>query len=104
MSELKDGIYEIKLVTRMADDYSGGYDIYGYATLEEMLADHPKAKRFDSTLGRDIPQALTHEERQEILEEQDACENGYLGNLNIQLRMENGQLTLAKPLYFHVGQ
>ena len=104
MSELKDGIYEIKLVVRSQNNGDGSFSIFGYTTTEEMLADHPIAEKFDYKLGGYIPKPLTQEERDEILNEENDYKNGYLSAETIQLRVENGVISLAKPLRFYAGQ
>lgn len=82
---------EIPVVTRIKDDQAGGFIIYIHKDNDEMLAE------FDDD--------LSEEEKQEILNEEDPYENGYLGTGTIVIEVnEDGTACLAKTLRFHAGQ
>lgn len=85
-------IYTVSVITRMQDNGDGGYTLYAYNSEDELIADHPKARK------------MTPELREEILTENDPYENGYIGSDTIQLKMVNGVPVLANRLSFHCGQ
>lgn len=86
--------HRIEVVTRLSDGQDGGYTMYVYNNNEEMLADHP--------LAEDGP--LTDKQRNDILNEEDPYENGYLGQDVIEVEIVDGVVKLAKGLSFHAGQ
>jgi predicted DNA-binding WGR domain protein len=97
----------INVVTRLQDNGDGGYTMYVYNNEDELIADHPKSEDFRQ--GPDgkwdyVKVKLTKEQRDEILNEEDAYENGYIGSDTIKVKIVNGVATLAEPMSFHAGQ
>lgn len=95
-------IYSVDIVTRTQDNGDGGYTIYGYNTEEEMLADHPLARKGYG--ANRVKVELTEKQKRAILTEDDPYENGYIGSETISIIVENGEVKLASPLHFHAGQ
>lgn len=62
-------IYSVDIVTRMQDNGDGGYTIYGYNTEEEMLADHPLARKGYG--ANRVKVELTEKQKRDILTEDD---------------------------------
>ena len=96
--------YKIPVVTRTQDNGDGGYTTYAYNNEDELIADHPKALRWDSKAKKEVPVELSQEERDAILNEDDAYENGYIGHSEIIVEIVDGAAKLSKPLSFHGGQ
>ena len=99
-------IYKINVVTRLQDNGDGGYTLYAYNNEDELIADHPSSTDFKEVDGKyqNVPVELTKEQRDDILNEDDPYENGYIGRDTIEVKMVNGKPVLAKPLSFHAGQ
>ena len=96
---------EIPVVTRLQDNGDGGYTMRIYNTEDELIADHPKSKKWDSEAKTYVKVELTEEERLEILDEHDPYENGYMGSNTITVEVnEDGTYKLAKSLSFSAGQ
>ena len=96
--------FTIQAVTRLQDNGDGGYTMYVYNDEEEMLADHPKARAWNSETRRTEPRELTPEERADILDENDPYDNGYIGSENIDIKVEDGVASIVGRLRFHAGQ
>ena len=84
----------IKVVTRIQDNGDGGYTTYVYNNYDELIADHPIAET----------EEITPEIRENILNEDDPYENGYIGEGTIKLTICGDEVILAEPLVFHGGQ
>lgn len=99
-------LLSIPVITRTQDNGDGGYTTYAYNNEEELIADHPKSLRWDSKKKKEVPVELSQEERDEILNEEDPYENGYIGSdtIEIEFNEETGEARLAKPLSIHAGQ
>lgn len=89
--------HTINVVTRVQDNGDGGYTMSVYNNNEEMLADHHR-----------IEEAETEEEKekikQEILNENDPYEDGYLGTDTIDIEIVDGVAKLASSISLHAGQ
>jgi len=84
----------IQVVTRLQDNGDGGYTLYAYNSDAELIADHP-----------DNDGDMSEERAQEILDEEDPYEDGYIGSDTIEVTIdENGNATLTSPLSFRAGQ
>jgi len=104
----------IPVTTRTQDNQDGGFTTFAYNNDDELIADHPKATDFRKVDGKwkDVPVKLTKKQRDDILNEDDPYENGYIGHDEIVIEidgvpahaMENIRVRLAKPLSFHAGQ
>lgn len=103
----------IPVVTRTQDNGDGGFTTYAYNNTEELLKDHPLATDFREVNGKwqNVGVELTPEQRDEILNENDPYENGYIGKDTIELEIDGiktdgvpVQIKLAKPISFHAGQ
>ncbi len=84
----------IPVTIRVQDNQDGGYTVYAYPSDEAMLADHPNN-----------PQS--EEEKNDILEENDAYENGYISHETIEIEFDpRGACppVLAKEICWGVGQ
>ena len=90
---------KFKIHLRVQNNGDGGYSIYGYNSVRELLDDHPME-------GKGPDGALTAEQRHEILSEDDPYENGYIEQADIYIDVdEDGyDVSLADRLYFHAGQ
>jgi hypothetical protein len=97
-------VITISVVTRLQDNGDGGYTLWVYNNYDELIADHPKSRRWDSTLKKDVPVELTQKERDDILKEDDPYENGYIGSDKIKVVKVGKGYQLAEPLSFHSGQ
>ena len=97
-------VISIPVVTRLQDNGDGGYTLYAYNNEDELIADHPKSRRWDSTLKKDVPVELSKEDRDDILNEDDPYENGYIGSDTIKVVKVGNGYQLAEPLSFHCGQ
>ncbi|MEI5617076.1 hypothetical protein WB403_49155, partial [Streptomyces brasiliscabiei] len=82
---------ELKVATRIQDNGDGGFTAYCYNNTDELLADHPKAKDFvkDPVTGEwgDVVIELTQEKKDEILNNENDYENGYVGEDTITLNV-----------------
>ena len=97
----------IPVVTRTQDNGDGGYTNYVYNNNDELIADHPKSKKFMKVGEKyqDVPVQLTEKEINEILNEYDPYENGYIGSSTISIEIDDsGVAKLAKSCSFHAGQ
>lgn len=86
----------IPVVIRTQDNGDGGFTIYVYNNDEEMFADHPMVEGGE----------LTKEEKNNILNEEDPYENGYIGRdtIEIELDVNTGVAKLEAPISFQAGQ
>ena len=91
-------VCKIRVATRLQDNQDGGYTMYVYNDKEELLKNHPMAKDGE----------LSDEQREEILNEEDPYENGYIESDVIEIEVFGNiplkPLRLAKPMVFHAGQ
>lgn len=95
----------IPVVMRLQDNGDGGWSIYAYNNEDELIADHPLSRKWDSKQKKEVPHELSPKERDDILNEDDPHENGYIAHENIEVAIDDsGNATLAKPLHFHAGQ
>lgn len=85
---------KIPVITRLQDNGDGGYTLYAYNSEDELIEDHPQARR-----GKMTPKL-----REQILTEDDPYANGYIGEDTIEIIVEDGVARLSKPLSFHAGQ
>jgi len=85
---------KINVITRLQDNGDGGYTMYCFNNEEELLADHPMASGGE----------LTEQQKNDILNEDDPYNNGYIGRDTIEIAVEDGVARLTKPLSFHAGQ
>jgi hypothetical protein len=84
----------ITIHTRLQDNGDGGYTFYGYPSEDSLIEDH-----FLNDGN------MTDELRQEILDEENPYENGYIGTETIEIGIdENGVAHLIGNLSFHAGQ
>lgn len=93
MSKFKTSI---QVITRLQDNGDGGYTLYGYNSEDELIKDHPLA----------VDGEMDAKTRKDILQEDDAYENGYIGSDRIEVEVDTvtQKVTLRKPLSFHAGQ
>ena len=93
MSKFKTSI---QVITRLQDNGDGGYTLYGYNSEDELINDHPLSRK-----GK-----MSDKKRQDILNEDDPYENGYIGADRIEVEVDTvtQEVTLLKPLHFHAGQ
>ncbi len=98
--------YTIQVITRTQDNGDGGYTTYAYNNADELIADHPKSRDFVEIDGKyqTVVIELTEEQRNDILNEDDPYENGYIGRSNIEIEVVDGVAKLTKHLSFHAGQ
>jgi hypothetical protein len=98
----------VPVVTRLQDNGDGGYTMYAFNDENELIANHPKSRKWDYTSKpiKEIVVELSAEEREAILTEDDPYKNGYIDEDTIELEMDDdtGTIRLAKPLSFHAGQ
>lgn len=102
----------IPVVTRTQDNGDGGYTTYAYNNNDELIKDHPKSQEFKQVDGKwqNVPVELLPADRDEILNENDPYENGYIGKDTIELEIEGlpegcvPKIKLAKEISFHAGQ
>ena len=88
---------EIPIVTRMQDNGDGGYTCYMYPTEDDMIDDHPANENGD----------ITDERREQILDEYDPYEDGYVGcDTLFVLIDEDGNISLdpSRINSIHCGQ
>jgi hypothetical protein len=96
----------IPIITRLQDNGDGGYTFYAYNNKEQLLADHPNSRVWDSNLKKYVKKQLTHQEKQDILNEDDPYENGYISPDSIEIEMDgegNPRLD-PKGISFYAGQ
>lgn len=87
--------YSIPVVTLLQDCGDDGYTMHAYNSEEELLADHQLA----------VNGAVTPEQRDKILQEDDPYNNGYIGADTINVVVDDsGVIRLAKKISFHAGQ
>ncbi len=84
--------HTIHIITRLQDNGDGGYTLRGYNSEDELIEDHPLFYK------------MTPELREEILNEEDPYENGYIGSDSIEIEIVDGVARLAGHLSFHAGQ
>ena len=98
----------ISVVTRTQDNGDGGYTTYAYNNENELINEHPKSNQFKQVNGKYqyVKVELSQKERDEIINEYDPYENGYIGTSTIEIEFddETGEMKLLKPLRFHAGQ
>lgn len=100
-------IITILVVTRLQDNGDGGYTMYVYNSEDELIADHPKCSTGKVVDGKYVKtfDGCSDELRDEILNEEDPYENGYIENSMISIKQnKDGSFELAEPLVFHAGQ
>lgn len=85
---------KIPVVMRLEDGMDGTWTVNIYNSEEEMLADHPLARK----------SKLTDKQKEEILSGEDEYENGYINKGSIELELENGAVRLASKMRINVGQ
>lgn len=95
---------ELRVVVRLQDNGDGGYTAHFYNNEEELLADHPMARKWDASMKEFVPVELTEEQRKEILEEHDPYGNGYISRDTVKLLVSETGITLAEPFRMHAGQ
>jgi hypothetical protein len=98
--------FEIPVVTRTQDNGDGGFTTYAYNNEDELLADHPMSEGGDAINGKWVRKRveLTQEQRDEILNEEDPYNNGYIGKDTIKIEVVDGVARLTSPISFHAGQ
>jgi len=85
----------ITIHTRLQDNQDGGYSFFGYGSQDELIANHPANDDGD----------ITDKRRQEILDEDDPYEDGYIGTNTIEVAVDGeGKVYLVGELHFHAGQ
>ncbi len=100
--------FTIPVVVRTQDNGDGGYTIRAYNREDDLIADHPMARKF-TDIGDGkwdyVPVELTPEQRQEILTEDDPYENGYISHERVTIEIDDaGNARLVNKLTFHAGQ
>lgn len=85
--------YKLDVVTRVQDNQDGGYTIYIYNNLDDLIKDHPN-----------YDEDITQEEINDILNEEDAYENGYIGEDSFEVEVVDGVAKLVSNISFGVGQ
>ena len=91
--------YTINVVTRLQDNQDGGYTLYAYNNMDEMLADHPRLEDCDGMTEEEI-----EEIKQNILGGDDEYENGYISREIIEIDVTKKCAKLAAPLSIGCGQ
>lgn len=85
----------IEIYTRLQDNGDGGYTFYGYPSEDALIEDHPMNRNGN----------MTDELRNDILDEDDPYQNGYIGTETIKVGIdEHGKIHLIGGLCFHAGQ
>ena len=88
----------IEIVTRVQDNQDGGYSIFGYNDVQDLLDDHPMS-------GEAADGKLTAEQVNCILGEDDPYENGYIGTEIINVLIQSdGTVILDNRMHIHAGQ
>ena len=105
----KEKIVELKVVTRLQDNGDGGYTMYVYNNEDELIANHPLGSNFEKNEETGewgyVAIEISDELRNEILNENDPYENGYIGSDTIKVKINSdGTMCLAAPMSFHAGQ
>ena len=95
---------QISVVTRLQDNGDGGYTMYIYNNEDELIADHPLSKKWDTKKKKDVTVKISEELREQILSGEDEYENGYIGSDTITIKEVDDKFVLAKPLSFGAGQ
>jgi hypothetical protein len=97
--------YTINVVTRLQDNGDGGYTLYLYNNNDELIADHPSSQKWDSETRSYKNIKLSESQINDILNEDDPYENGYIGEDSIEIEVdENGRATIKSGTSFHAGQ
>jgi hypothetical protein len=93
MSKFKTSI---RVITRLQDNGDGGHTLYGYNSEDELIKDHPLA----------VNGVVDAETRENILNEDDTYENGYIGEDSIEVEVDTvtQEVILRTPISFHAGQ
>ena len=85
----------IEVHTLLQDNQDGGYTMYVYPTQDALIEDH-----YSYDDGN-----ITDERRQEILDENDPYEDGYIGNDSFEVAIDDdGKVQLVGSMSFHAGQ
>lgn len=94
----------LRLVTRLQDNQDGGYGMHLYNSEEDMLNDHPLARKWSSELKKQVSVGLTQKQREDILNGEDEYENGYIGSETFNLLiLDDGSVILEDKEYIHAG-
>lgn len=96
--------HTIQIVTRLQDNGDGGYTLYGYNSNEDLIKDHPNFNQWNSETKKNEFVQPSQDKIDDILNEDDPYENGYIGSDLIEIEIVDGQARLLKPLSFHAGQ
>ena len=107
MSEKIENTFKIDIcvVTRLQDNGDGGYTLSMYNNEDDLIADHPNGEVFDPEKRKYVKKELSQKERDDILNEEDPYENGYIDSETLSLEVVDGVPRLTKEgLSFHAGQ
>jgi len=98
--------FEILVITRTQDNGDGGWTTYAYNNEDELIADHPLSEGGSVVDGKWVTRRkrLSQKQRNNILNENDPYENGYIGRDTIEIEVVDGVATLASAISFHGGQ
>jgi len=99
-------IYTINVVTRTQDNGDGSWTTYAYNNKDELIADHPLSTAGGLVDGKWVEKhvELTQEQQDDILNENDPYENGYISKGGIVIEVLDGVAKLTSPIHFHAGQ
>ena len=102
-------VVTLRLATRLQDNGDGGYTTYAYNNQDELIQNHPRCSDYQKNpeTGRyeNVFIGCSDELREEILNEDDPYENGYISSESIKLRLyDDGTVELDEPLSIHGGQ
>ena len=98
--------YTIPVVTRTQDNGDGGYTTYIYNNEDELIKDHPLSKSYQIIDGKykETYAELSQSEIDDILNEDNPYENGYIGSDTIEIEIIDGVAKLIGNTSFHAGQ
>lgn len=92
---------KIPVVVRTQDCGDGGYNISIYNSEEELLADHEAVQ---SAIEDKMPLDALQDIKNDILNEDDPYQNGYISHENIEIEIVDGVPKIVGSLCFHAGQ
>lgn len=96
--------FTIPVSVRTQDNGDGGYSIRAYNNDDDLIADHPLSRQWNSKTEKYEVMEISPELREDILNEEDPYENGYIDHSTIEINFLEGVARLSKPISFHAGQ
>lgn len=98
--------HKINVVTRLQDNGDGGWTVFVYNSEKELLKDHPRASEYKEVNGKykEVKVELTQEQKDNIINEENPHNDGYIGSAEININIKDGKATLAESFSIHAGQ